>query len=111
MLIAITGKIKKVFYAEQSHSTSTQSNWNNSAHPHRLSCANQRSSNKPNDSKQFEMDRYGAQVITSRSIDKQIIPTKNLQESFYSDTSLTEDEDDDDYGSGSKLDLAEEKAQ
>lgn len=102
-------------YAKQSHATSTQSNSNNSAHPHGLSCAKQRSSNKPNDSEQFEMDMYGAQVIASRSIDKQINPTKNLQESFYSDTSLTEDEDeeedDDDYGSGSELDLAEEKAQ
>ena len=42
------------------------------------------------------MDRYGAQVITSRSIDKQIIPTKNLQESFCSDASHTEDENEED---------------
>lgn len=102
-------------YAKQSHANGAQSIWNNSAHPHGLSCANQRSSHEPNDSEQFEMDRYGAQVNASRSIDKQINPTKNLQEPFYSDTSLTEDEDeeedDDDYGSGSELDMAEEKAQ
>lgn len=103
-------------YAKQSHASSTSSNWNNRSHLHGLSYSNYRSRHEPNDSEQFEMDRYGAQVNASRSIGKQINSTKNLQESFHSDASLTEDEDeedddDDDYGSGSELDLAEEKAQ
>ena len=81
ILVAIIGWIKKICLL-QSHATSTQSNWNNSVHPHGLSYANQRSSNKPNDSEQFEMYKYDAKVIVSKSIDKQIIPTKNLQSLF-----------------------------